>query len=90
MKTRLMMKERKSYIMKGSTKNNNAYAEAKAKWAKAQTELFLNILEQTGTKLGVIITPLQYVKAYKICIEDYKFAYPAEYKIAELIATEES
>ena len=66
------------------------YVEARAKWAKAQAELFLNSLEQTGASLGIRITPMQYVKAYKLCIEEYRFGYPAEYKIAGLIATDET
>lgn len=70
-----------------STKN---YAEARARWANEQSELFLDALEQTGIRTGVNITPMQYVKAYKACIETYKFAYPAEYKVAEIISDEDS
>ncbi len=70
-----------------STKN---YMEERTRWANEQSELFLDALEQTGMKTGVRITPMQYVKAYRTCIETYKFAYPAEYKIAEMISTEES
>ena len=55
-----------------------------------QTELFLNTLESVGEKVGIRITPIQYVKAYKICIEDLKFGYPAEYKVSELISTDET
>lgn len=76
--------------MKDNTKNNNAYAEAKAKWAKAHTELFLNSLEQIGAMMGIKITPVQYVDAYMLCIEKYQFGYPVEYKIAEIISTEDT
>ncbi len=76
--------------MKKDSKENNPYIEARKKWAKAQAELFLNALEKTGNDLGIRITPMQYVRAYKLCIEDYKFGYPSEFKIAELISTEET
>lgn len=33
---------------------------------------------------------MQYVRAYKLCIEEYRFGYPAEYKLAELISTEDT
>ena len=68
----------------------NNYKEARTKWAHRQGELFLNALQKVGEDAGVRITPMQYVKAYRTCIETYKFAYPAEYKIAEMISTEES
>ena len=73
-------------------KNDSAknYTEARTRWANEQSELFLDALEQTGIKTGVSITPMQYVKAYKACIETYKFAYPAEYKVAEIISDEDS
>lgn len=74
--------------MKNKPMNNSRYVEARAKWAKEQTELFLNALEQIGNSQGIRVTPLQYVKAHKMCIEEYGFGYPAEYKIAELISTE--
>ena len=76
--------------MKENSKTKSPYTEARAKWAKAQTELFLNALEQIGTGAGIKITPMMYVRAYKICIEEYRFGYPAEYKIAELISTDET
>ncbi len=76
--------------MKDYSKENSAYAEARSKWAKAHTEMFLNTLEQVGAGLGIGITPIQYVRAYKLCVEDLKFGYPAEYKLAELISTDEN
>ncbi len=76
--------------MKNNSITNNTYNEARAKWAKGQTEVFLSVLEQIGNNTGLKITPVQYVRAYKLCIEEFKFGYPTEYKITELIATEES
>ena len=70
--------------------STKSYTEARARWADEQSELFLDALEQTGMKTGVRITPMQYVKAYKTCIETYRFAYPAEYKVAEIISTEDT
>ena len=64
--------------------------EERTRWANEQSELFLDALEQTGMKTGVRITPMQYVRAYKVCIEEYRFCYPVEFKLAELIATDES
>ncbi len=78
----------KGNLMKNNSKNN--YTEARTRWANEQSELFLNALEKAGIKMGINITPMQYVKAYKTCIETYKFGYPAEYKAAEIISTEES
>ena len=40
--------------------------------------------------MGIQITPMQYIQAYKLCVEDYKFGYPSEYKLAELISTKET
>ena len=68
----------------------NNYKEARAKWAHKQGELFLNALQKVGTDAGIRITPMQYVRAYKLCIEEYKFSYPVEFKLAELIATDET
>ena len=68
----------------------NNYKEARTKWAHKQGELFLNALQKVGQDAGVRITPIQYVRAYKLCIEEYKFSYPVEFKIAELISTEET
>ena len=77
--------------MKTNLKNdNNNYTAARAKWAQENSELFLNTLEKVGIRMGVKITPIQYVKAYKLCIEEFKFGYPAEYKIAEIISTDET
>ena len=76
--------------MKDYTKENSAYAEERSKWAKAHTESFLSSLEQIGAGLGIRITPVQYVRAYKLCVEDLKFGYPAEYKLARLISTDEN
>lgn len=75
--------------MKERTKNND-YREARAKWARANTELFLKSLEKVGEQMGLQITPLQYVKAYKVCVEECRFGYPAEFKVAELIADDET
>ena len=90
MKAKLILNERKSYIMKDNTKNNNPYAEARRKWAKEHAEPFLNIFRKIGEEMGADITPIQYVQAYKLCIEEYKFGYPGEYKLSELISTEET
>lgn len=68
----------------------NNYKEARARWAHNQGEVFLNALQKVGADAGVSITPMQYVKAYKLCIEEYKFGYPAEFKLAELISTDET
>ena len=68
----------------------NNYKEARTKWAHRQGELFLNALQKVGEDTGVRITPMQYVRAYKLCIEEYRFCYPVEFKLAELIATDES
>ena len=68
----------------------NNYKEARTKWAHEQGELFLDALQKVGQDSGVRITPMQYVRAYKLCIEEYKFSYPVEFKIAELISTEET
>lgn len=76
--------------MKDYTKANSTYTDARSKWAKAHTELFLGNLEQIGERLGIRISPVQYVRAYKLCVEDLKFGYPSEYKLAELIATDEN
>ena len=70
--------------------NSNEYREARAKWARANTALFLEALEKVGEQMGLKITPLQYVKAYKVCVEDCRFGYPAEFKVAEIIATDET
>ena len=69
---------------------NNEYREARAKWARGKTELFLKSLEKVGAQTGLQITPLQYVKAYKVCVEECRFGYPAEYKVTELIADDET
>ena len=74
--------------MKDYSKPNSEYAEARSKWAKAHAEMFLSALEQIGEGLGIRVTPIQYVKAYKLCVEDLKFGYPAEYKLTELISTD--
>lgn len=66
------------------------YKESRKRWAEEQTELFLEVLEKTGKELGTELSPMQYVKAYKICIEGYQFEYPSEFKIAELISTDEN
>lgn len=47
----------------------------------------MNTLEKITAQMGIKVTPMQYVKAYKLCIEDYKFEYPTEYKVTELIST---
>ena len=46
----------------------NNYKEARTKWAHRQGELFLNALQKVGEDAGVRITPMQYVRAYKLCI----------------------
>ena len=74
--------------MRNNSKDD--YTEARARWANEQSELFLNALEKVGNQIGIDITPMQYVKAYKTCIETYKFGYPAEYKVTKIISTEES
>jgi len=66
------------------------YEEAKRRFAREHTESFLTILEKVGDEMGTKITPMQYVRAYKLCIEEYKFGYPAEFKIAELISTDDT
>ena len=68
----------------------NNYKEARTKWAHGQGELFLNALQKVGADAGVRITPMQYVKAYKLCSEEYRFCYPVEFKLAELIANDET
>lgn len=82
--------------MKKTTKKTAAeeakakYEEAKRKFAREHTESFLTALEKIGNEMGLKITPIQYVKAYKLCIEKYKFGYPAEFKIAELISDDDT
>ena len=77
--------------MKNDSKTTGMeHPEIRAGWAREQAELFLNTLEQVGVRMGIRITPLQYVQAYKVCIEDLKFGYPAEYKIAGIISSEET
>lgn len=69
---------------------NKEFRDTRARWAREQTALFLNILEKVGKETGVTIKPIQYVRAYKLCVEDLKFAYPAEYKVTEIISTDET
>ena len=77
-------------ITKKNHDKRNEYKEFRKKWAREQEEAFLNILEKLGSEMGIRITPMQYVRAHKICIETYRFGYPCEYKLAELIADSES
>jgi len=90
MNVKLIMTERKSYIMKDNSKNNTSYVEARSRWTREQAEPFLNSLKKIGEETGLDISPMQYVTAYRLCIEEYKFGYPAEHKLTELISTGET
>ena len=87
---------KKDFKQKGPRTMNNKeikarnYKESRKRWAEEQAELFLEVLDKTGKELGTELSPMQYVKAYKICIEGYQFEYPSEFKIAELISTDEN
>lgn len=76
--------------MKDNSKNNNPYVEARIKWAREQAEPFLNTYKKIGEETGLDISPMQYVTAYRLCIEEYKFGYPAEHKLTELISNDET
>ncbi len=76
--------------MKDNSKNNTSYVESRSNWAREQAESFLTIYKKIGEETGLVITPMQYVSAYKLCIEEYKFGYPAEHKLTELISTDET
>lgn len=80
----------KEATMKKEKKLNTDYHDARKKWARGHAELFLNALERLGRKTGTTLTPMQYVKAYNICVEDLMFGFPAEFKIAELISPDET
>lgn len=66
------------------------YEDFRRKWARENAELFLNTLKKVGEELGTELKPIQFVKAWKVCVDDLKFTYPAEFKIAELISTDET
>lgn len=66
------------------------YEDFRRMWARENAELFLDTLKKVGEELGTELKPIQFVKAWKICVDDLRFAYPAEFKIAELISTEET
>lgn len=76
--------------MKDNSKNNTSYVESRSRWAREQAEPFLNSLKKIGEETGLDILPIQYVTAYRLCIEEYKFGYPAEHKLTELISTDET
>ena len=76
--------------MKKENNENNKYKEVRKRWARENAELFLNTLDKVGQEIGTELVPMDYVRAYKLCIEKYEFGYPAEYKVAELISTEET
>ena len=76
--------------MKKENNENNKYKETRKRWARENAELFLNTLDKVGQEMGKELSPMDYVRAYKLCIEKYEFGYPSEFKIAELISTEET
>ena len=76
--------------MKNTNNENNRYKDTRKRWARENAELFLNTLTKVGQEIGAELTPMKYVRAYQLCIDKYEFGYPTEYKIAELISTEET
>ena len=77
-------------IKKKNQNESSEYKEARKKWSCENAELFLNTLTKVGEETGAELTPMDYVRAYKLCVEKYQFGYPAEFKIAELISTDDS
>lgn len=71
-------------------KYRNEFEESRAEWADENGERFMEALKRVSDKTGVMLTPMQYVKAYELCIKEYYFGYPSEFKIAELISTDET
>lgn len=75
---------------KKNQNENSEYKEARKRWSRENAELLLNTVDKVGKKLGTDLTPMDYVRVYKLCVEKYEFRYPAEFKIAELISTADS
>ena len=82
---------RKEIKKKNQNQNENSeYKEARKKWSRENAELLLNTLKKAGQEIGTELSPMDYVRAYKLCVEKYEFAYPSEFKLAELISTDET